>query len=76
MEIQTRAHRSRGEFRVERQSGYKQAKYLMRVQVVDSFAQIGRGHGGFWPDRGYELYRQRLSRSSSNAAYTFIVSRF
>jgi len=42
--------------RVERQLGYKQAKYLMRIQVVDSFARIGRGHGGFWPDRGYEWY--------------------
>ena len=42
--------------RVERQLGYKQAKYVMRVEVVDSFARIGRGHGGFWPDRGYEWY--------------------
>jgi DMSO/TMAO reductase YedYZ molybdopterin-dependent catalytic subunit len=42
--------------RVERQLGYKHAKYVMRIEAVESFAQIGRGHGGFWEDRGYEWY--------------------
>lgn len=42
--------------RVERQLGYKMAKYVMRIQVVDSFANIGRGRGGFWEDLGYEWY--------------------
>jgi len=43
--------------RVERQLGYKQAKYIMRIQAVDSFAAIGQGKGGFWEDRsGYEWY--------------------
>jgi DMSO/TMAO reductase YedYZ molybdopterin-dependent catalytic subunit len=42
--------------RVERQLGYKQAKYILQIQVVDSFASIGRGSGGFWEDRGYEWY--------------------
>jgi DMSO/TMAO reductase YedYZ molybdopterin-dependent catalytic subunit len=42
--------------RVERQLGYKMAKYVMRIQVVDSFATIGRGRGGFWEDLGYEWY--------------------
>ena len=42
--------------RVERQLGYKHAKYLMRIEVVDSFAGIGFGRGGFWEDRGYEWY--------------------
>ena len=42
--------------RVERQLGYKMAKYLMRIQVVESFAGIGRGRGGFWEDRGYDWY--------------------
>jgi DMSO/TMAO reductase YedYZ molybdopterin-dependent catalytic subunit len=42
--------------RVERQLGYKQAKYVMRVELVDRFDSIGRGKGGFWPDRGYEWY--------------------
>ena len=42
--------------RIERQLGYKMAKYIMRIDAVDSFAQIGRGQGGFWEDRGYEWY--------------------
>jgi DMSO/TMAO reductase YedYZ molybdopterin-dependent catalytic subunit len=42
--------------RVERQLGYKHAKYVMRVEAVADFSQIGRGRGGFWPDRGYEWY--------------------
>jgi DMSO/TMAO reductase YedYZ molybdopterin-dependent catalytic subunit len=42
--------------RVERQLGYKQAKYVMRIEVVDSLAKIGGGHGGFWEDRGYAWY--------------------
>lgn len=36
--------------RVERQLGYKQAKYVMRVQAVASLAGIGAGRGGFWED--------------------------
>jgi DMSO/TMAO reductase YedYZ molybdopterin-dependent catalytic subunit len=42
--------------RVERQLGYKMAKYIMRIELVDDFAGIGRGRGGFWEDRGYEWY--------------------
>ncbi len=42
--------------RVERQLGYKMAKYVMSVELVDSFAHIGGGHGGYWEDRGYEWY--------------------
>lgn len=42
--------------RVERQLGYKQAKYIMRIALVDSFAKIGAGKGGYWEDRGYEWY--------------------
>lgn len=42
--------------RVERQLGYKQAKYVMRFELVETFDKIGRGKGGFWPDRGYEWY--------------------
>ena len=42
--------------RVERQLGYKQAKYVMRLEAVEDFAHIGRGKGGFWEDRGYEWY--------------------
>jgi len=42
--------------RVERQLGYKQAKYIMRIEAIDDFAKISRGRGGFWEDRGYEWY--------------------
>jgi DMSO/TMAO reductase YedYZ molybdopterin-dependent catalytic subunit len=42
--------------RVERQLGYKQAKYLMRIEIVDSFQSLWGGKGGFWEDRGYEWY--------------------
>lgn len=42
--------------RIERQLGYKHAKYIMRIEAVSSFASIGSGRGGFWEDRGYEWY--------------------
>jgi DMSO/TMAO reductase YedYZ molybdopterin-dependent catalytic subunit len=42
--------------RVERQLGYKQAKYIMRLEAVADFAHINGGKGGFWEDRGYEWY--------------------
>ena len=42
--------------RVERQLGYKHAKYLRAVEVVDSFAAIRGGKGGYWEDEGYEWY--------------------
>lgn len=42
--------------RVERQLGYKSAKYIMRIELVDSFEHIGGGKGGYWEDDGYEWY--------------------
>lgn len=42
--------------RVERQLGYKQAKYLMRIEIVERLDGFGRGKGGYWEDRGYEWY--------------------
>ncbi|KQS75227.1 molybdopterin-binding protein [Rhizobium sp. Leaf384] len=42
--------------RVERQLGYKQAKYLMRIEAVADLATFYGGNGGFWEDRGYEWY--------------------
>ncbi|MCJ2050087.1 molybdopterin-binding protein [Methylobacterium sp. J-070] len=42
--------------RVERNLGYKQAKYVMRIEVVESFAGIGEGKGGYWEDQGYAWY--------------------
>jgi len=42
--------------RIERQLGYKHAKYLMKLELVDSFAGIRGGEGGYWEDNGYEWY--------------------
>ncbi|MCP1469000.1 DMSO/TMAO reductase YedYZ molybdopterin-dependent catalytic subunit [Sphingobium sp. OAS761] len=43
--------------RVERHLGYKQAKYLMRIDAVDTLSGIGRGKGGFWEDHAnYDWY--------------------
>jgi DMSO/TMAO reductase YedYZ molybdopterin-dependent catalytic subunit len=50
------AHGAPLRLRVERQLGYKQAKYVERIEVTDSFARIAGGQGGYWEDRGYEWY--------------------
>lgn len=42
--------------RVERQLGYKMAKYVRSIELVDSFAGLGGGRGSYWADRGYEWY--------------------
>ena len=42
--------------RVERQLGYKQAKYVRRISLVSSLEGISGGRGGYWEDRGYEWY--------------------
>ncbi len=43
--------------RVERQLGYKQAKYVERIEAVDDLSGIMGGKGGYWEDgAGYEWY--------------------
>lgn len=43
--------------RVERQLGYKHAKYIMRIEAVASLGSIHGGKGGLWEDlAGYEWY--------------------
>jgi DMSO/TMAO reductase YedYZ molybdopterin-dependent catalytic subunit len=42
--------------RLERQLGYKMAKYIMRIEVVESFKHIAGGRGSYWADRNYEWY--------------------
>jgi DMSO/TMAO reductase YedYZ molybdopterin-dependent catalytic subunit len=42
--------------RIERQLGYKMAKYIMRIELVEQFKRIGGGNGGYWEDQGYEWY--------------------
>ncbi len=39
--------------RVERQLGYKQAKYIMGIEAVASLDAIGAGRGGYWEDVGF-----------------------
>lgn len=61
------AHRLNGEplpvrngaplrLRVERQLGYKHAKYLTGIEAVASLDRVGGGNGGYWEDRGYQWY--------------------
>jgi len=50
------AHGAPVRLRVERQLGYKMAKYVMRIEVMESFASVAGGQGGYWEDQGYEWY--------------------
>jgi DMSO/TMAO reductase YedYZ molybdopterin-dependent catalytic subunit len=50
------AHGAPLRLRIERQLGYKQAKYVNRIEVADAYSQLNGGKGGFWEDRGYEWY--------------------
>ncbi|WP_260580622.1 molybdopterin-dependent oxidoreductase [Sphingopyxis sp. PET50] len=43
--------------RIERQLGYKHAKYLTGIEAVASLDGVGAGKGGYWEDRiDYEWY--------------------
>jgi DMSO/TMAO reductase YedYZ molybdopterin-dependent catalytic subunit len=43
--------------RVERQLGYKHAKYVMRVEATDSLKKFYGGKGGYWEDaHDYDWY--------------------
>ena len=42
--------------RVERQLGYKMAKYIHTIGLVESFAGFGDGKGGYWEDNGYDWF--------------------
>ena len=50
------AHGAPLRLRLERQLGYKMAKYIMQIELVRSFAGLHGGKGGYWEDRGYEWY--------------------
>lgn len=51
------AHGAPVRLRVERQLGYKQAKYLTGIDAVASLAEVGRGKGGYWEDfHDYDWY--------------------
>lgn len=42
--------------RVELQIGYKNAKYVDRIEVVDSLKSIGKGRGGWWEDFDHAVW--------------------
>lgn len=42
--------------RVERQLGYKMAKYIRRIELISDFTHVGLGKGSYWADQGYEWY--------------------
>jgi len=43
--------------RVERQLGYKHAKYVTGIDAVENLANIGKGKGGYWEDNvDYDWY--------------------
>jgi DMSO/TMAO reductase YedYZ molybdopterin-dependent catalytic subunit len=42
--------------RIERKLGYKQPKYVHRIELVDGFTRFAGGKGGYWEDQGYDWY--------------------
>jgi len=42
--------------RLERQLGYKHAKFLTEIEAVASLDGIAGGKGGYWEDLGYQWY--------------------
>ena len=42
--------------KVPTQLGYKSAKWIGRIEVVGSYANLYAGGGGYWEDQGYEWY--------------------
>jgi DMSO/TMAO reductase YedYZ molybdopterin-dependent catalytic subunit len=50
------AHGAPLRLRLERQLGYKMAKFINRIEVVARLDAIRGGNGGTWEDEGYEWY--------------------
>jgi DMSO/TMAO reductase YedYZ molybdopterin-dependent catalytic subunit len=50
------AHGAPLRLRVPTQLGYKSAKWVGRIELVGSYANIHSGGGGYWEDQGYEWY--------------------
>ena len=42
--------------RLERKLGYKQAKYIVGIELAETMDHIDGGKGGFWEDRGYQWH--------------------
>ncbi|HJU06135.1 MAG TPA: molybdopterin-dependent oxidoreductase, partial [Nitrospiraceae bacterium] len=39
--------------RLETKVGYKMVKYLRSIELVESYAAVGEGHGGYREDHQY-----------------------
>jgi len=51
------AHGAPLRLRAEKQLGYKQAKFVMRIELTSTLAGLYGGKGGYWEDhRGYQWY--------------------
>ena len=50
------AHGAPVRLRAERQLGYKQPKYVQRIELASDFSHLGAGKGGYWEDQGYTWY--------------------
>jgi DMSO/TMAO reductase YedYZ molybdopterin-dependent catalytic subunit len=42
--------------RIPTQLGYKSAKWIARIELAGTFANVYGGNGGYWEDQGYEWY--------------------
>ena len=51
--LTSRTHGAPLRVRLERKLGYKQAKYIVGIELVATLTGIGHGKGGYWEDRGY-----------------------
>ncbi|NJM50320.1 MAG: molybdopterin-dependent oxidoreductase [Sphingomonadales bacterium] len=49
-EILPTGHGAPIRLRTERQLGYKQAKFIMRIEATDDYNKFGKGKGGYWED--------------------------
>lgn len=51
------AHGAPIRVRLERKLGYKMAKYILAIELVESLDDIGEGKGGYWEDKhGYQWH--------------------
>src|SRR5690606_42020234 len=59
--------------RIERQLGYKHAKYLSAIEAVASLEGIGAGKGGYWEDRVAYEDRKSTRLNSSHVKISYAV---
>ena len=59
--------------RLERQLGYKMAKYVMRLEVINDLSMIAGGKGGYCKDQGYEWYAGIVISPDNNMNRSFIM---